>query len=150
MSLSILNQQKKHKIDVRRIRRNLHKLLRKLDCQDNEICILFVDDEHIHDINKIYLKRDHPTNVISFAMTEGSFGNVHPEILGDIVVSVETAARDAKASGLDMMDEVEFLVIHGLLHLLGYNHESNHPHEAEEMGKQERELFFFLRHYDLD
>ena len=57
-------------------------------------------------------------------MTEGAFGDIHPEILGDIILSVETAARDALTGHLDFMDEVEFLLIHGLLHLLGYNHEN--------------------------
>jgi len=150
MSISIINQQKKCKIETRRVRRSLKRLLAKLGCETKEICILFVDDEHIREINRSYLKRDRPTNVISFAMTEGSFGNVHPEILGDIVISIETALRDAATSRLDVMDEVEFLLIHGLLHLLGYNHENGSTEDEEKMKVRERELFFFLRHYDLE
>jgi probable rRNA maturation factor len=150
MSISIINQQKKCKIDTRRVRRSLKRLLAKLGRETMEICILLVDDEQIREINRHYLKRDRPTNVISFAMTEGSFGKVHPEILGDVVISIETALRDAVTSGLDVMDEVEFLLIHGLLHLLGYNHENGSTEDAEKMKVRERELFFFLRHYDLE
>ena len=82
-------------------------------------------------------------------MTECAFGDVHPEILGDIILSVETAARDALTGHLDLMDEVEFLLIHGLLHLKGYNHEITDAGETEKMKNRERELFFMLRHYDL-
>lgn len=150
MSISILNRQKNFKVDVGRVRRNLRRLLKILECNDAEICVVFVDDDKIIEFNRHYLHRDHPTNVISFAMTEGSFGDLHPEILGDIVISVETAARDAMAGHLDFMDELDFLMIHGLLHLLGYNHEDCLNVEAQRMKKRERELFFMLRHYDLN
>ncbi len=150
MSISIQNRQKQQKVDVGRVRRGLKRLLKDLDCEGSEISLLLVDDDQIREINKNYLKRDRPTNVISFAMTEGAFGDVHPEILGDIILSVETAARDALTGHLDFMDEVEFLLIHGLLHLLGYNHDNVGSDEAEKMKTREGELFFRLRHYDLD
>jgi probable rRNA maturation factor len=150
MPISIQNKQKRQKIDVGRIRRSLKRLLKYVDCKDCEISLLLVDDKQIRDINRKYLNRDHSTNVISFAMTEGLFRDIHPEILGDIILSVETAARDALATRLDFMDEVEFLIIHGLLHLLGFNHENGNESEARRMKNRERELFFQLRHYDLD
>ncbi|MDD5101101.1 MAG: rRNA maturation RNase YbeY, partial [Syntrophales bacterium] len=68
----------------------------------------------------------------------------------DIILSVETAARDALAARLDLMDELDFLIIHGLLHLLGYDHENSSEKEAQRMKNSERELFFRLRHYQLD
>jgi len=150
MSISIQNRQKQQKVDIGRVRRGLKRLLKELDCEGSEISLLLVDDDQIREINKNYLKRDRPTNVISFAMTEGAFGDVHPEILGDIILSVETAARDALTGHLDFMDEVEFLLIHGLLHLVGYNHENVESSEAKKMKKLERELFFLRRHYHLD
>ncbi len=137
-------------MDLGRVRRSLKRLLKELDFKDSEVSLLLVDDDQIREINKNYLHRDCPTNVISFAMTEGAFGDVHPEILGDIILSVETAARDAMECDIDFMDEVEFLLVHGLLHLLGYNHENAESREAEKMKKLERELFFLLRHYHLD
>ena len=150
MSISIQNRQKQQKVDIGRVRRGLKRLLKELDREGIEISILLVDDHQIQEINKKYLKRNRPTNVISFTMTEGAFGDVHPEILGDIILSVETAARDALTGHLDFMDEVEFLLIHGLLHLIGYNHENTGADEAETMKNRERELFFMLRNYDLD
>jgi len=150
MSISIQNRQKRLTVDVGRVRRSLKRLLKELGCKDSEVSLLLVDDDQIREINKSYLQRDRPTNVISFAMTEGAFGDVHPEILGDIILSVETAARDAMACDIDFMDEVEFLLIHGLLHLVGYNHENVESKEANKMKKLEQELFFLRRHYHLD
>jgi len=150
MSISIQNRQKLLSVDLGRVRRSLKRLLKELGFKDSEVSLLLVDDDQIREINKSYLQRDRPTNVISFAMTEGAFGDVHPEILGDIILSVETAARDAVAYDIDFMDEVEFLLIHGLLHLVGYNHENVESREVEKMKKMERELFFLRRHYHLD
>ena len=150
MTISIQNRQKLLTVDVGRVRRSLKRLLKELGFKDSEVSLLLVDDDQIREINKNYLQRDRPTNVISFAMTEGAFGDVHPEILGDIILSVETAARDALACDIDFMDEVEFLLIHGLLHLLGYNHENVESRESKKMKKLERELFFLRRHYHLD
>jgi len=150
MSISIQNRQKLLSVDLGRVRRSLKRILKELCCKDSEVSLLLVDDDQIREINKNYLQRDRPTNVISFAMAEGAFGEVHPEILGDIILSVETAARDAMACDIDFMDEVEFLLIHGLLHLLGYNHENVESSEAEKMKKLERELFFLRMHYHLD
>ena len=149
MSISIQNRQKLFTVDTGRVRRSLKRFLKELDLKDSEVSLLLVDDDQIREINKNYLQRDRPTNVISFAMNEGAFGDVHPEILGDIILSVETAARDALACNIDFMDEVEFLMIHGLLHLLGYNHENVESSEAEKMKKLERELFYIRRHYHL-
>jgi len=150
MPVSIQNRQKSSRVDLNRLRRSLQRLLRKLDCEGREVSLLLVDDGQIREINRKHLDRDRPTNVISFAMAEGDFGHLHPEILGDIVISVETASRDARSASLDLMDELEFLLIHGLLHLLGYDHEPPEAERAGEMKIRERELFFQLRRYHLD
>jgi probable rRNA maturation factor len=147
MSIAIENRQKKAKIDLRRMRRSLKRLMKELCCEEGELSLLLVDDDQIREINRTYLKRDRSTNVISFPMGEGEFGAVNPQLLGDIVLSAETAARDAAAGGIDLMDEVEFLVIHGLLHLIGYEHENTTSEESRKMKTRERELFFTLRHY---
>jgi len=150
VTVSLRNRQKKETIDAGRLRRSLKRLLKELQRENNEINVILVDDEQIQTINREYLDRDRPTNVISFAMTEGVGGALHPEILGDIVISVETAARDAATGDLALMEEMEFLMIHGLLHLIGYNHEKCSQKETERMKKKERELFFMLRHCQLD
>ncbi len=81
-------------------------------------------------------------------MLEGDFGGITPNVLGDIVVSAETAARDARAGDLPAADMILYLVIHGLLHLLGYDHEASQE-EATRMLQKENELFFALRNYHL-
>jgi probable rRNA maturation factor len=150
MPISIKNRQKLLKIDLNRLRKSLKKLLSELNCHDRTIALLLVDDKEIQKLNNTYLKRNHATNVLSFAMTEGEFGNINPEILGDIVISVESASRDALISHIDLMDELEFLIIHGLLHLLGYDHESTSVERVIQMSGRERDLFFRLRGYYLD
>ena len=150
MTVSIRNIQKKQKVNTSRFRKSLKRLLKELDIENHEISVLIVDDEQIRKINRDYLNRDRPTNVISFAMTEGFSGDIHPEILGDIVISAETALRDASADGLQFSDEMEFLLIHGLLHLIGYNHENTTKEETQRMRKMEQELFYRLRRHNLD
>jgi len=147
MSISISNQQKTGKVDLQRLRRSLSRLLKWLQREEAEISLLLVDDEQIRLLNRNYFQKDRPTNVISFSMLEGDFGHINPRTLGDIVISVETALRDATQEQIHLMDEIEFLAIHGLLHLLGYNHENTLPEEAERMFERERALFLQLRHY---
>lgn len=114
-------------------------ILRELDFQEGELSILLVDDEAIKDLNRRYLKRNRPTNVISFPMREGEMSHLHPEVLGDIVVSLETAKREAEMMGIPFEKRLLMLLIHGLLHLLGYDHEGPRE-EARRMEKKEREL----------
>jgi probable rRNA maturation factor len=149
MPVSIRNHQRIFKIDLSRLRKSMKRLLRELKSDNREIDLLFVDDKEIQELNNVYLSRNNPTNVLSFAMTEGEFGNINPQILGDIVISVETASREALISHMDLMDELEFLFIHGLLHLLGYNHENTSVEKEKEMNGREQELFFLLRGYHL-
>jgi probable rRNA maturation factor len=125
----------------------MKKILNLLDCDDKEISLLFVDDDEIRKINHLYLNRDYPTNVISFSLSEGEFGNVNPHILGDIVISVETALNDSEAAGINLNDELDFLMIHGILHLLEYDHENTTEDEIQKMEKKEQELFNILKEY---
>ncbi len=109
-----------------------------------------VDNGQIRAINNQYLNRDYPTNVIAFSQREGEFGDLHPEILGDVVVSVERALSDSLAGGLAFEDELDFLIIHGLLHLLGYEHENTTKLEEQKMGEKTNELFLALKGYGIE
>jgi len=122
MKLQIENSQNKIKIDKRRIRSTVLRIMRILDCADKEISLSFVDDEKIKELNKEYLGKDKPTNVISFSLREGEYSDINPQIMGDIIISIETAQRDALWGNLTVSQEIDFLIIHGILHLLGYNH----------------------------
>ncbi|MCK4534631.1 MAG: rRNA maturation RNase YbeY, partial [Syntrophobacterales bacterium] len=137
MRILATNKQTVIDIDLPRIKRSSDRILRILENEDSEISLTFVDDAGITDINRQYLDRNYPTNVIAFSMNEGEFGDVNPNILGDIIISAETALRDAEAGGLSLEDELDYLIIHGVLHLLGYDHEL--PGEAEEMREKEKE-----------
>ncbi len=120
-----------------------------LDCEGKEISLLFVDDQGIAEINHQYLNKNHPTNVISFSMLEGEYSSINPDILGDIIISAETAYKDAQLEGLSFEDELDYLMIHGLLHIIGYNHEYSED-EALIMKKKEQEIFYYLKNIMID
>jgi probable rRNA maturation factor len=141
MNLKIKNNQNKIKIDRHKIRGTVGKITKMLDCADKEISLCFVDDEKIKQLNKQYLGKDKATNVLSFSLRETEYGDVNPQILGDIVISVETAKRDAFESGLTLAQEIDFLLIHGFLHLLGYNHQNTTKKETNIMRQKEKEVF---------
>jgi len=105
---------------------------------------LIVDDIEIRSINRDYLGRDKATNVISFAMQEGEGAGVQPGLLGDVVISADTAARDAAEAGIPFERELYFLLLHGVLHLLGFDHERGTEVEARRMEEREREVFALL------
>ena len=144
MKIQIENKQTKIKIQRRKIRSTVLKLLKIMDCANKELSISFVDDNTIKQLNNHYLQRDHSTNVLSFSLQEGEYGNVNPHILGDIVISTETAQRDAIRGDLSLSEEIDFLIIHGLLHLLGFNHENTTKAQTTKMQMKERELFGIL------
>jgi probable rRNA maturation factor len=144
----IANKQKLVKLDRVGLCRGVRKALELLGVGERELSLLFVDDEGIRTINRDYLRRDRPTNVIAFSLSEGSFGEVNPDILGDVVVSVETAGREAKAAGIPVGDAILNLVIHGILHLTGYDHEGTGG-RARVMSAVQEAIFLEIRGYEL-
>lgn len=107
--------------------------------------MVIVDDDEIRTINRDYLGRDKTTNVISFAMQEGEGAGIHPGLLGDVVICADTAARDAAEADISFESELNFLLLHGILHLLGYDHERGTEEEARRMETREREIFAILK-----
>ena len=105
-----------------------------------ELSLLFVNDRQIQTLNREYLRRDKPTNVLAFSMREGEFSTLHPHLLGDLVISVETAKRQSNRFGLDGAEMVILLMVHGVLHLIGYEHEGTKK-GAREMTLKQRDLF---------
>ncbi len=114
--------------------------------ETSEVSIVIVDDEKITRLNWHYLRRNRPTNVIAFPMAPVDPADFPPHLLGDVVISAETAKRQAKAAGREMGEEILFLMIHGILHLLGYDHEKN-AEDRREMEAKERELLQSVRGY---
>jgi probable rRNA maturation factor len=91
-------------------------------------------------LNARYRGIDRPTDVLAFAMREGPCAGLHPQVLGDVVISAETAWRQAQARRHSLAEELTQLLIHGTLHLLGYDHEVSAA-EARLMRAKERELW---------
>ena len=104
-----------------------------------EVSILLLDDADIAVMNERYLKRTGPTDVISFPMHDYVFPAVQPQLLGDIAISVPTAQRQADRRGMTLHEEMAALFIHGILHLLGYDHETS-PAESRRMRAKQREI----------
>ena len=107
---------------------------------DPVVSVSFIDNEEIHKINKEYRKIDRPTDVISFAFLDNEdrakeYASGMPVILGDIYISLDKADEQAKEYGHSMKRELCFLFVHGLLHLLGYDH----------MSKEDEEIMFPLQ-----
>jgi probable rRNA maturation factor len=144
MKIQIENKQTKIKIQQRKIRSTVLKILKIMNCANKELSISFVDDNAIKQLNNQYLQRDSSTNVLSFSLQEGEYVNINPDILGDIVISAETAQRDAAIGDLSLSEEIDFLIIHGVLHLLGFNHENTTKAQTTIMQMKERELFGIL------
>jgi probable rRNA maturation factor len=116
-------------------------MLRELDLGEAELSVLLTNDAEIHALNLQHRQKDKPTDVLSFPLDEGggADGAVSgTRVLGDVVISLDTAARQALGRKRELLPEVRFLLAHGLLHLLGYDH--GNPREKREMDAMTRRL----------
>jgi probable rRNA maturation factor len=130
----------------RQLKKVAERILSALGCPEGtELSISIVGDRSIRRINREYLAKDHPTNVISFSQQEGDGSGMAPDMLGDVIISAETSAREAEQGGLQPFDRLSFLLLHGILHLCGYDHERSGESEAARMEKKEAELFRILK-----
>jgi probable rRNA maturation factor len=110
-----------------------------LGCDAHEISVVITNNEQIQQLNFRYRKIDKPTNVLAFPMQEGQFGNITPGLLGDIVISCETAQKEAKSANISLAERISQLLIHGILHLIGFDHEASES-DAEKMEEKSLEL----------
>ena len=106
--------------------------------KEAQVSILFCEDAYIRRLNREYREVDTPTDVLAFSMHEGRFPKVHPEILGDVVISLETASRQTKRFRHSLDEEIVLLVVHGILHLLGYDRLKKKDKEL--MRKKEKKI----------
>ena len=120
-----------------RLGRSARRLLRALDLR-GELSLLLVSDGEMRRLNRRWRGRDRPTDVLAFAQAEGP-GGAPDGMLGDVVISVDTARRQAAERGETLGREAERLLVHGVLHLLGYDHERSTA-EARRMQRRERAL----------
>ncbi|MFZ4626823.1 MAG: rRNA maturation RNase YbeY [Blastocatellia bacterium] len=147
--IEVLNRQRHCSIDRTRAARLARRVLDQIGLAEASLQIVFVGDRRMRQLNRTYRGIDRPTDVLSFAYHEtadpeeesgeGQASPDHladPENLGDLVISVETAQRYALEAGIDFQREVDQLVLHGTLHLAGYDHEVDNG----EMNRLERRL----------
>jgi probable rRNA maturation factor len=116
-----------------------------LGCEGDELSVWLCSDAAIQELHREHLGEDSPTNVMSYSQREGEAIGAE-DVLGDVVISVETARRDAEEAGIPLEDELAYLLIHGILHLVGYDHEGAEAQRAPEMEVKEAELFELVMH----
>jgi rRNA maturation RNase YbeY len=140
MTITVSNRQKNYPLSALAIKARLGKMLVYLQCpEDTELSVLITNDQGIARLNRQWLGRSGPANVLSFSQQEGELFIPGNNLLGDVVVSADTAWAEAQAHGLDWPEHLIRLIVHGLLHLLGYDHEQG-GQEAEAMEQLTEEL----------
>jgi probable rRNA maturation factor len=129
LEVVLLNRQRRRRLSPSRIKRVLSAAAENLGVS-GEVALLLTGDRAVRALNSRYRAQDKPTDVLSFPGEGGEKG------LGDIVISVETAARNARSGGRTLAQEVDVLALHGFLHVLGYDHET----DGGKMDRLERRL----------
>jgi probable rRNA maturation factor len=118
--------------------RRARAMLTAAQMDDAELSILLTGDHQIQNLNRIYRKKNRPTDVLAFAQREGEHRERAGRLLGDVVVSIPTTRRQAEAAGRDLRSELTMLVAHGLLHLLGWDHDT--PSKDRRMRRETERL----------
>jgi probable rRNA maturation factor len=135
----IINETKDNIDEIKKLNLVIDFTLKHEKVENAVFNIIFVDNNKIQEINKEYRNKDEKTDVISFALEDNKDIKLDIRILGDIYISIEKAKEQAKDYGHSLEREISFLTIHGLLHLLGYDH-TNKEEEQKMFELQERIL----------
>ncbi len=122
-----------------RINRKIRQILNALGYSHHELSVLITGNREIKELNQKYRGLDQPTNVLAFPMQEGEFTSISSSLLGDIAISAEKAAEEAKEAGITVDERMSQLLIHGILHLIGYDHETGEE-GADKMERKSLEL----------
>ncbi len=131
------------RLDVVLLEKRAVAVLRMLEQARSELSIALVSDREIRDLNREYRDKDRATDVLSFSLVDGDWASFRGGLLGDVVISVDTAARQARERHRGINDEISRLLIHGVLHLLGHDHEQSE--QRRRMRAEERRLSAVLR-----
>jgi probable rRNA maturation factor len=123
--IEIINRQRSGKINAKQWCEFGERALQAIDSDKQAATIVFVSDAAIRKLNKQFRGKDQVTDVLSFPNEAEAFENENQSQLGEVVISVQRAAAQAKENGLSFSNEVEQLILHGLLHLCGYDHETD-------------------------
>lgn len=135
MTVLIKDSQKSHALDRQRVKRVTEDLLSYSGLGTKDLSLLFTNNAQIQKLNRQYFNKDRPTNVISFSYLDG----FPCEVAGDLIISLERAREEADASGISYYERLFSLIIHGLLHVQGFDHEKGEK-EARRMRYREKKL----------
>lgn len=144
MEIDIRNKCKSNIITTHRLKKITNNVLRLVLEEKGrtsaEISVVFVDEAEMRNLNRNYRGADKATDVLAFPMNEGRFAAINPDLLGDIVVCVPAARKQAERRDQSLERELSVLLVHGLLHLLGYDH----AHEKQERLMRELESEYMM------
>jgi len=139
--IEIVNRQRKRPIDCKSWQTFTTKALRTAPANGAGVTIAFVSDRQMRELNRLWRKKTGTTDVLSFPAEQDEFEKREGLSLGDVVISVDQAARQASENGVEFQEEISQLILHGVLHLCGYDHEADNG----EMNRLERQLRRKLR-----
>jgi probable rRNA maturation factor len=134
--VAVVDRQRAARISPVRVVAFVEFALERLRLYGAQVTVLLVGERAMRGLNRRWRGKDRPTDVLSFSQREGEGGDLHPDLLGDIVICVPTAKRQAREAGHCLAAELDRLAVHGLLHLAGYEHEDD-PVSARAMRRRE-------------
>ena len=134
--VEVINRQRKRKVDAKRWREFATRALQSVTADSRVATIVFVSDDSMQKLNRQFRGKNYATDVLSFPAQPEVFEKDLKASLGEVVISLDRAAAQAKENGLTFTNEMQQLILHGLLHLCGYDHESDHG----EMNRLELKL----------
>jgi len=123
--IEIVNRQRRRKINAKQWREFAENILAAIGTKKPDVMIVFVGDEAIKKLNRQFRGKNYATDVLSFPSEAEAFEVENQAHLGEVVISVQRAAAQANSNGLSFSNEVKQLILHGLLHLSGYDHETD-------------------------
>jgi rRNA maturation RNase YbeY len=143
MTIRIQNRQRAVTIDTATVKKRVLKIMGYLGHSDQELSVVFGSDRLLQELNRTYRQKDHPTNVLAFPQSPTYEGEPATPMLGDVIVALPTAAREAHDLQQSLEERVVYLLLHGILHLLGYDHEGSAT-QRRRMEALERQVLAHL------
>ena len=144
MTIHIHNRQRAVVIDTAAVRKRVLQIMVYLGHSDQELSVVFGSDRLLRDLNRTYRHKDRPTNVLAFPQSPTYEGEPATPMLGDVIVALSTAAHEAHDLQQSLEERVVYLLLHGILHLLGHDHEGSVA-QRRRMEALERQVLAHLQ-----
>lgn len=144
MTVCIHNRQRAVVIHTAVVKKSVLRIMAYLGCSEQELSVVFSNDRLLQELNRTYRHKDRPTNVLAFPQSPTYANEPASTMLGDVIVSLPTAAREAHDLNQSLEERVIYLLLHGILHLLGYEHEGSTA-QRRHMEALEQEVLAHLR-----